>query len=762
MKKKLLFIFMIAVTGFTNFILAHQQSDSYDPLDVSDPIQFYGTYIIYQGKTIQLNEKNLFIDGRFTDKETSKYAFVYKSFNQAVKHLVPGTAAEPMNLYLAPYVYWIDNPDDPSVRVKGTRGVPFGLDINCSWLQIHGMNKDPENVVLACNRGQAEGAVGNFTMLFIDGDGLALNNMTLGNYCNIDLNYPLKLSLSRKKRNSTITQAQLLIVSGDKLEAHNVRFVSRLNLCPMNGGRRTLFDHCHFESTDDALCGTGVYLNCDFDFYGSKPFYNTSETGAVMLNCDFHVHSGPFQYLTKAESPVMLVDCRFHTTNNVFLGWTQDPTDNLRCYQSNVTCNGLPVLMSKNMPEISVDMTGKRILDAYKIIYRGQTIYNTYNLLCGNDGWDPMQIKPQILEAEKTLNRKLTNLPICLLMRPDMSPAKTDIISVEEGKVPAVFNVLAKRFQGYDAPSGPLCWKWDKELVRFSGEAGDVKFKVIGVNQQDETRRTVVSAQTLTGLECASIIESRPVFLPAPSFTKLPVIKKGVSKGTLCVDYVLNLQGRKDQSLITWYRCSDAKGAGVTEVAVSRLNKPEYTYRLQPGDVNHYLMASVAPKHLRCHPGKAQITVYKKKITQKEILDARHYHTDFQSFPTTYQPEIKSGYWTIDGYKPLDTKSFEWIPNIKDNWYYGSGFDAAVGTGLMQADRGARLLYTPVKGGYGDMEIRLKVDPCKRAGQGFGSPTGQYMDICIKFDTKTVLSCLRLTKLIYNPYIGCLIYLLTS
>ncbi|MFA6811695.1 MAG: ATP cone domain-containing protein [Bacteroidaceae bacterium] len=26
----------------------------------------------------------------------------------------------------------------------------------------------------------------------------------------------------------------------------------------------------------------------------------------------------------------------------------------------------------------------------------------------------------------------------------------------------------------------------------------------------------------------------------------------------------------------------------------------------------------------------------------------------------------------------------------------------------------------------------------------------------------TVLSCFRLTKLIYNPYIGCLIYLLTS
>ena len=83
-------------------------------------------------------------------------------------------------------------------------------------------------------------------------------------------------------------------------------------------------------------------------------------------------------------------------------------------------------------------------------------------------------------------------------------------------------------------------------------------------------------------------------------------------------------------------------------------------------------------------------------------------------------------------------------------WEYGEGFNGAVGMGLLQAQRGARLMYTPVKRTYGNMSLRLDVDPTKTAGQGFGSATGQYMDVCLKFDTKTLtgygLRIIRTTK----------------
>lgn len=40
---------------------------------------------------------------------------------------------------------------------------------------------------------------------------------------------------------------------------------------------------------DDSLPTSAAYLNCDFDLYSSRPFYNTSGTGSVMLGCDFHM-----------------------------------------------------------------------------------------------------------------------------------------------------------------------------------------------------------------------------------------------------------------------------------------------------------------------------------------------------------------------------------------------------------------------------------------------------------------------------------------
>ena len=83
-------------------------------------------------------------------------------------------------------------------------------------------------------------------------------------------------------------------------------------------------------------------------------------------------------------------------------------------------------------------------------------------------------------------------------------------------------------------------------------------------------------------------------------------------------------------------------------------------------------------------------------------------------------------------------------------WEYGEGFNGAVGKGLLQAQRGARLMYTPCEQQYGDMTLTLKVDPTKTAGQGFGSATGQYMDVCLKFDTRTLtgygLRIIRTTK----------------
>ena len=109
------------------------------------------------------------------------------------------------------------------------------------------------------------------------------------------------------------------------------------------------------------------------------------------------------------------------------------------------------------------------------------------------------------------------------------------------------------------------------------------------------------------------------------------------------------------------------------------------------------------------------------------------------------------GYWTVDGYKPADTAEFPWtFDRLRPMWEYAEGFNGAVGKGLLQAQRGARLMYTPLSGKYGDMSLTLEVDPTKTAGQGFGSATGQYMDVCLKYDPATLsgygLRIIRTTK----------------
>lgn len=139
-------------------------------LILNKDLVFKGNYIIYKGRKIELGPKAFFIDGQITNEETAKYKYVYNSINEASKHLTNGTEASPMALYIAPWVYWIDNPDDPEIRLPKTiGGTPFGLEISCEWMRFQGLSDDAQDVVLACNRGQTMGAKGNFTMLNIKG-----------------------------------------------------------------------------------------------------------------------------------------------------------------------------------------------------------------------------------------------------------------------------------------------------------------------------------------------------------------------------------------------------------------------------------------------------------------------------------------------------------------------------------------------------------------------------------------------------------------
>jgi len=228
-----------------------------------------------------------------------------------------------------------------------------------------------------------------------------------------------------------------------------------------------------------------------------------------------------------------------------------------------------------------------------------------------------------------------------------------------------------------------------------------------------------------------------PDFVEAPVLTKAPVLT--LSGGTATVDYAADLQGRADESLVTWYRCDDRRGRGAVPVAVSRGGKPLKSYTLTRADVGKYLAAGVAPKHLRCLPGQEVRVVSKSPVKASQVLPGRILSTDFSDFPTDNQPLVKPGFWTVDAFKPADTAEYAWeVDPAQPCWTWGTGINGAKGYGIQQLQQGARLRYTPVAGKYGDMSVTWQVDPAKDGGQGFASARMQYLDLFIKFDTQTL------------------------
>ena len=717
-----LLLMVMAVFGVPAAEVAGQSLNT--PLDPDEPVVMVRPdAFVYDGKTYQLDDHHLLVDATLADT-SARYAC--RSFQEAAQRWHDGTADNPMVVYVAPHVYWIDDPDDLTVALGKDGHEPFGMTIRCHHLHLVGLTHDPRNVVLASWRGQTQGAVGNFTMFDFHGDGLEVSNLTMGNFCNVDLVYPLSPALGRKKRSATITQAHVAYCHGDRVVARNVRFISRLNMNPLNGARRILFDHCHFECTDDALTGNGVYVHCDFEFYGQKPFYTTWQTGAVLMDCDIRLmNDNDRSYFCKASGAVTLIDCRLHAPSSTYVGWTAYPAPWLRCYYSNVTFNGKPYLMESEHPETSVCLDGKTALRAYKT----DTGYNLDGLLAGDDQWHPMgSEKPRLL--------------------PTMLSVSPRQVTIHGGDAPVQISAVSKRHGGYEENNRQrVSWNvekgYEKHLRIQQGE--DSCCLLVSDYDEDAPLDFTVVAVTPDGLEGAAEIHLEGKPLPAPKLKKKPKIV--VHDDTATLKYQL-LPGRHaDHSVVTWLLAETNNPQEAIPVATSH-RLPEATYHLKASDEGKYIFATITPAHARSAMGKTTtIGGQRLKSSGRRLV----LETDFHDFPCQWQPQVREGFWTVDGFKPADTDDYPWtFDPSRPMWEYGEGYNGAVGWGLLQAQRGARIMFTPPVAEYDSMKVELDVDPTKTAGQGFGSATGQYMDVCLKFDTRTLtgyaLRIVRTTK----------------
>ena len=622
-----------------------------------------------------VDARHLLLDGSLTDAEVRSQPFVFNDLREAVRQLKDTTT-----LYIKPWVYWVDNPDVPDV-VRGENGrEPFGMVIRTKKLTLVGLGQRPHDVVLAAQRGQMQGAVGNFTMLDMHVDELTVENMTLGNYCNVDLDYPLRPELSRKKRSDAITQAHVGYVHGRRLTARKVRFISRLNLNPLNGARESLYDSCHFECTDDALNGGhAVYRHCDFDLYGAKPMWSTFGSGPLFYDCDFYVKTSNREtYFCKQGGPVTVVGCRYHAPEGSYVGWTAYPQRWLRCYQKDFSLNGQPYTIGSRQKE------------------------NTL---------------PAPLTVQGVLQSPHLSIPFLPISQHEAAL-----------RSPASLTLTSDSTVSWTVEPG-----FEPFVKTTPGQPGTAAFQM--TNDSDEPADFCIIAKTADGREAVCQVVLQPSQLPPPTFLKEPEIR--IENGVASLDYSLDLQGRRDESFIGWSRLDDDDCQKEVTLAWSN-DGPQLSYKLRPGDVGRRVMATIRPAHQRSPQGD-MTEVASRRITDKDITGEYGLETDFSDIRCGWSEGLAPDSWTVDGYKPLDTSDYTWsFDRQKPMWEYGEGYNGAVGKGLLQAQRGARLMYTPVTRTYNNMSLTLQVDPTKTAGQGFGSATGQYMDVCLKFDTRTL------------------------
>lgn len=301
------------------------------------------TKFSFQGREKKSSPRCLYVNDK---KKTSEKTYVFNHISEALRYAERhNTHDDTTYIYIEPSVYWLDNPDDETIRRPRTGSVPYGMELVISNVKLVGITGNPEDVVLAVNRGQTQGADGNYTMLHIKGNNITAENITFGNYCNVDLIYKRDSRKNRSKRKDAIVQAQIAICEGDYYTLRNCHFISRLNLCPFVGAKHTEFYDCYFECTDDALCGTGIYNHCRFTFFSGKPFYTTDkEIGAHFIDCDIHSKTQGTQYLTKMSGPVTMERCRWTSDDtNLRIEWDKRPNPRYYCVMKECTLNGKPL-----------------------------------------------------------------------------------------------------------------------------------------------------------------------------------------------------------------------------------------------------------------------------------------------------------------------------------------------------------------------------------------------------------------------------------
>lgn len=624
----------------------------------------------------------------------------FKTLQAAYAAAPEGTEAKPTVIGIKPGIYQLPGP---------TRGP--SLSITKNYITLLGLTNNRRAVVLADNRGLMQGAEDDGYIIDVNATGFTAKNLTIINYCNADYEYPGDSSKNLTKRSDVITQGVALQAAGDKHVYENVALLGRLDTMFLRT-TRSYFKNVYIEGTDDWMGGgqISVWEDCTLVFPTGGGVMSAS--GIVFFNCRFEASRGMRFYKAEfrsAERPNVLIDCIVPVDSpEAHVAWVRGiaaPRPN----QLSLTYNTRD---TSGKPAVIYDSTIGAPAFSYSRELSGPELpaFNPWNLLRAapngrSDDWDPAGVR------EKYETAGQGNLPFRIALTGG-SP------SIRTGERGATIGATVTPTRADQT----ITWSTKSDLISLSQTTGS-KVVVTGRNTTSQAEWVAVKATATNGFYVTAYVYVEPKYIDPPSVVTGPTLNPSAD-GMATVDYTLKLDGREDQSLVTWYICDDAAGSNARKIAVSRGNQPLKTLPLTSGYVGKYLKVTVQPKHNISDPGPEVQTVSANPIAATDIRSTT-VSPNFRNFVSETNDTYVSGLWTVLG-----------------TWAVLPGDRYVNGYGIRPSNPGY-LLYQQ-DADRGDMQVDL-VMASEKDGQGFsvpGSPADSgdrnlHADIYIKYDPRT-------------------------
>jgi hypothetical protein len=437
-----------------------------------------------------------------------------------------------------------------------------------------------------------------------------------------------------------------------------------------------------------------------------------SASGIVFFNCRFEATRGMRFYKAEfrgAERPNVLINCVVPVDSpQAHVAWVRGiaaPRPNqLSLTYDNKDADGHPAVIYDSTVGVPAFTYSRELSD------RERAAFNPWNLLRAApdmpaDDWDPAGVRSKYESVGQG------NLPFRIALNGGSRAIRTG----GSGATIGATVTPARADQ-------TLHWSTESQLISLNRTTG-ANVMVTGQNTNSQAEWVAVHATATNGVYVTAYVYVEPKYIDPPSVTATPVIHPP-TKGMATVDYTLDLHGKEDQSLVSWFICDDAAGTHSRKIAVSRGDQPLKTLPLTPGYVGKYLKATVQPKHNISEPGPEVEAVSAKPVTAADVR-SKTVSPNFRNFVSDTNDAYVSGLWTVLG-----------------TWAVVTGEDYVHGYGI-RPSTAAYLLYQQDTD-CGDMQVDL-VMASEKGGQGFsvpGSPADNgprnlHADMFIKYDPRT-------------------------